>query len=104
MVVFVVVKRVVQVRGLDAGLEVDISAFRLVVVSAVAADAGHHSLAHVGLEVVFLIGLRAGVHVGFVVATVRFLVAIRYGFSGLCLPPFRIRATGVPLGLLVNLI
>src|SRR5258705_13488211 len=100
MVVFVVVKRVVQVRGLDAGLEVNISAFRLVVVSAVAADAGHHGLTLVRSEPVVLIGLRAGIHVGFVMAAVRLLVAIRFGSSALCLGillRLGVRAAGVPI-------
>ena len=39
-----IVEHVAQIREFDAGLEVDVSTFRLVVVSAVAADAGHHGL------------------------------------------------------------
>src|SRR3954467_11763036 len=101
MVVLVAVER--AGRGLDAGLDVNVTTFRLVVVSALAADAGPYVLTHVDLEVVFLIGRRVGIYVGLVVAALRFLVAIRIGFSALCfrmLLRLRIRAPGVPVRVL----
>src|SRR5437762_982155 len=105
MVVVVAVERVG--RGLDAGLDVNVTAFRLVVVSAIAADSGPHVLTHVRRDVVLLIGRRVGVYVGLIVAAVRFLVAIRCGFSALCfriLLRLRICAPGIPVRVLVNLI
>src|SRR4029450_12542702 len=80
-----VVEHVVQVGGLDTGLDVNIPAYRIVFVSAVAANAGVHFLALLRIEPVILIGLRVGFHVGFVMAAVRFLVAVRFGSSALCL-------------------
>ena len=105
MVVLVAVERVG--RGLDAGLDVNVTTFRLVVVTALAADAGPHVLTHVRLDFVCLIGLGVGVDVGLVVAAVRFLVAIRIGLSAFrfrILLRLRIRAPGVPVSLLMNLI
>jgi hypothetical protein len=75
MEVFGVVEHIVQVGGLDTGLLVDIPTFRLVAVSSIASDAGHHVLTLVRSEPVFLIGRRAGIHVGFVMAAVSLLEA-----------------------------
>ena len=61
---------VVQVVAIDTGLDVNIPAFRLVMVSAVAANAGVHFLALLNNKPVILIGLRVGFHVGFVMAAV----------------------------------
>ena len=89
-------KHVVQVRGFDAGLEVDVSTFRLVVVSAVAADAGHHGLTLLHSEPVLLIGLGVGFHVGLVMAAVGLLVAIRMAFPPSALEYFSAFAFAPP--------
>src|SRR6185312_10770097 len=73
----------------------------------VAADAGHHGLTLLHKEPVVLNGLRVGIHVGLVMAAVGFLVAIRIGLAALCLGILlclRIRAPGVPVCLLGNVI
>ena len=59
-----------RLADLDTGLDVNIPAFRLVVVSAFAANAGVHFLALLRSEPVLLIGGRVGFHVGFVMAAV----------------------------------
>ena len=64
------VEHVLQVNGLDTGLDVNIPTFRLVVVSAFAANAGVHFLALLHSKPVLLIGGRVGFHVGFVMAAV----------------------------------
>jgi hypothetical protein len=67
--VFGVVEPVVQVGGLDTGLDVDIPTFGLVAASAFAATVRHHGLTLVRSEPVILRGLRVGFNVGFVMAT-----------------------------------
>ena len=79
MEMFGMIEHVVQVS------DVDIPTFRLVVVSAFAANAGVHFLALVRIEPAFLRGLRVGIHVGFVMTAFKLLVAIRFGSSALCL-------------------
>ena len=89
------------------GLDVNVSAFRGVVISAVASDAGHTFWLMSDLEVVVLIGLVLASTSDLLWPLSEFLVAIRYGFSAVCLRKLLrlgIRAPGVPVGLLVNLI
>src|SRR5260370_1030240 len=102
-----IIEHVVQVRGLDRGFDLNLATLRRVVISAVASNAGRDVLTHVRGKDVCLIGGRAGIHVGSVVPAVRFLVAVRLGFSAVCLRKLlrlRIRAPGVPICLLVDFI
>src|ERR1700738_2752713 len=64
---------------------IDVPTPREVAVSAVAANASHHVLVLVRIEVVFLIGRRIGVHLGGIIATARALIAIRLGVSSVSL-------------------
>src|SRR6266403_198074 len=102
-----IIEHVVQVRGLHTGLEVNVPTLRIVVVSAVASNAGHHALMLVRVKDVCLRGGRVGAHCGCVVPAVRFLVAVRLGFSAMSLGillRLGVRAAVVPIRLLVNLI
>jgi hypothetical protein len=86
---------------------VDASAQREIVASAVAANASHHFLVHVRLEIVCLMGRRIGVHLGGIVAALRTLISVRRGLSSLGLRKPRsssVRAPGFPICLLTDVI
>ena len=96
-----------EVFGTDGGLDVNIPTLGIVVVSAIAANAGHHVLALIRGKPVVLMRRRVGIHLGCVIAAVVALIAIRFGISALSLGiilRLGVRAAGVPRCLLVNMI
>src|SRR5262249_27930909 len=101
------IEHVGQVRALHAGLQIEIAALRIVVVAAVAANAGCDVLAHIRGKEVLLIGGGVGAHLGCVMSAFGILVAVRVGMAAIGLGiviRLCVRAAGVPIRLLVNLI